>query len=46
VNGQEKKWDLGLSNFKNIKYEILQINDYVEYERCLGGQDDELEDEA
>ena len=46
VNGQERKYDMGISTFDIIKNEIEYINDLVEFERALAGQDDELDDEA
>lgn len=46
VNGYERKYDLGASTFDSIKCEIEYINDIVEFERSMAGQDDELEDEA
>ena len=46
VNGQERKYDMGISTFDTIKTEIEYINDVVEFERSMNGQDDELEDEV
>ncbi len=46
VNGQERKYDMGISTFDAIKGEVEYINDLVEFERSMGGQDDELDDEA
>jgi hypothetical protein len=46
VNGQERKYDMGISTFNCIKNEIEYINDLVEFERAMAGQDDELDDEA
>ena len=46
MNGQERKYDMGISTFNAIKEEILYINELVEFERSMAGQDDELEDEA
>ena len=37
---------MGMSTFETIQQEITFINDVVEYERCMNGQDDEPEDEA
>ena len=45
VNGQERKYDMGISTFDSIKAEINYINDLVEFERSFNGQDDELDDE-
>lgn len=46
VNGQEKRYDMGQSTFNAIQTEIAYINDLVEYERSMNGQDDELDDEV
>ena len=46
VNGQERKYDMGRSTFDAIQTEISYINDLVEFERSMNGQDDELDDEA
>ena len=46
VNGQERKFDMGASQFGVIKNEIEYINGIVEFERSFNGQDDELDDEA
>jgi hypothetical protein len=46
VNGQERKYDMGRSTFDCIQTEISYINDLVEFERSMNGQDDELDDEA
>ena len=46
VNGQERKYDMGISTFASIKEELLYINDIVEFERSFNGQDDELDDEV
>jgi hypothetical protein len=46
VNGQERKYDMGISTFGTILEEVKYINDLVEFERAHGGQDDELDDEA
>ena len=35
-----------MSSFSNITYEINKINEMIEFERGLAGQDDELEDDA
>jgi hypothetical protein len=37
---------MGISTFDTIKTEIEYINDVVEFERSMNGQDDELEDEV
>ena len=46
VNGYERTYNIGLSQFKFIKHEIEWINNLVEFERSSNGQDDELEDDA
>ena len=46
VNGQERKYNMGLSLLSTIKTEIEYINELIEYERSMNGQDDELDDEA
>lgn len=46
VNGQERKYNMGISTFNAIKEEVLYINDLVEFERSMAGQDDELDDEV
>jgi len=45
VNGYERKYNMGVTSIANIKLEINEINGFVEFERSLQGQDDELEDE-
>eukprot|EP00347_Sterkiella_histriomuscorum_P005435 403356629 len=45
VNGYERKYDMANQPFSFIKTEINYINDLVEFERTMAGQDDELEDE-
>ena len=37
---------MGRSTFDSIQTEISYINDLVEFERSMGGQDDELDDEV
>jgi hypothetical protein len=37
---------MGASTFDTIQEEIKFINDVVEFERAMAGQDDELDDEA
>ncbi len=37
---------MGRSTYDAIQTEIAYINDLVEFERSMGGQDDELEDEV
>ena len=44
-NGYERKYNLGLTSWRHIKVDIEEVNRYVEFERALQGQDDELEDE-
>jgi hypothetical protein len=46
VNGQERKYDMAISTFPTILQEINYINELVEYERAMAGQDDELDDEV
>ena len=46
VNGYERTYNIGISQFKFIKHEIDWINNLVEFERSMNGQDDELEDDA
>lgn len=46
VNGYERKYNIGYSSLPNIKEEILYMNNLIEFERSMNGQDDELEDEA
>jgi len=46
VNGQERKYDMGRSTYDAIQTEVSYINDLVEFERSMGGQDDELDDEV
>ena len=46
VNGYERTYDIGITQFKTIKHEIDWINDMVEFERSMNGNDDELEDDA
>ena len=45
-NGYERKYNIGVSSMKNIQADIDEINKYVEFERALQGQDDELEDDS
>ena len=42
----ESKYHMGESRFKLIQGEIDYINDLIEFERNLGGADDELDDDA
>jgi len=44
-NGYERKYNLGLTSWRHIKFDIEEVNRHVEFERALQGQDDELEDE-
>jgi hypothetical protein len=46
VNGYERKYNMIASPFNLIKYDIMEINKKVEYERSMQGQDDDLEDDA
>lgn len=46
VNGYERTYNMGMSPFKTIKFEIDWINDMVEFERSMNGNDDELEDDV
>lgn len=46
VNGVERKYEIDSTTFDHIKCELLYINDQIEFERSLNGQDDELDDEA
>ena len=46
VNGYERKYHMGASRFRLIQHEINHINDMIEFERSMAGQDDELEDDA
>ena len=46
VNGYERKYNIGATSMGNILNEIKEINEYVEFERALQGQDDELEDDV
>jgi hypothetical protein len=46
VNGYERNYNITHSPFSQLKHEIEYINDLVEFERAMGGQDDELEDEV
>ena len=45
VNGYERKYNIGISTMKMMQQDVEQINKYVEFERALEGQDDELEDD-
>ena len=46
VNGQERKYHMGLQPFSLIMHELNHINNAIEFERSLAGIDDELEDDA
>lgn len=46
VNGYERKYNLKLNALKYVKSEVEYINEIVEYERAMNGQEDDLEDEA
>lgn len=46
MNGYERSYNMALSPFNMIKYEIDWINNMVEFERSMGGNDDELEDDV
>ena len=43
-NGYERKYNISMSPLTHIKHEIQEINQYIEFERVLTGQDDELEE--
>ena len=45
VNGYERKYNIGISTMRMMQTDVMQINKYVEFERALEGQDDELEDD-
>ena len=45
VNGTEKKYHMGMSDWGNIAFELEVINDLIEFERNLAGNDDELDDD-
>ena len=46
VNGYERNYDLKMSHYDFIQHEIGIINNQVEFERSMGGQDDEMDDET
>ena len=46
VNGQEKQYHMGMSKLEMMKSDIQRINYYIELERGMAGQDDELDDDA
>ena len=46
VNGQEKEYHMGMSRIDNIKNHINKLNEYIELERGMNGQDDELDDDT
>ena len=46
VNGQQMKYHMGACKFGEIKDDVLRINYWIEYERSMAGNDDELDDEA
>ena len=37
---------MGLSTWKVMEYDIEHINKFVEFERAMAGNDDELDDDA
>ena len=45
VNGTEKKYHMGMSGWGDIAFELETINDLIEFERSLAGNDDELDDD-
>ena len=45
VNGYTRSYPMGLSLWANIRGEIEYINNLVEFEHNMQGQDDELEDD-
>ena len=46
VNGQEKQYHMGMSKLHMLTMDVERINYYIELERGMNGQDDELEDDA
>jgi len=36
-NGYERKYNLGLTSWRNIRFDIEEVNRYVEFERALQG---------
>jgi len=40
------KYNLIMSPWRLVQFQIEVINEYIEFERSLAGQDDELEDDA
>ena len=46
VNGQEKSYHMGMSKLDMLKTDISTINYYIELERGMNGQDDELDDDS
>jgi len=46
VNGYQRKYNMAANDFESIRQEVLYINDLVECERNMKGQEDELEDDA
>ncbi len=46
VNGLERKYDMKMSAMPLILTEIEVINEQMEFERNMAGQDDEMDDET
>ena len=46
VNGYKRSYYAALMPWGKIVEDVKEINDYVEFERNMQGQDDELDDEA
>ena len=45
VNGTEKKYHMGMSEWGNVAFELETINNLIEFERSMAGNDDELDDD-
>ena len=45
MNGYVRTYNMAVSPFRNIKADVDYINDKVEFERSLAGNDDDLDDE-
>ena len=46
VNGFQRNYNMTVISYKMLQFEMKKINDVVEYERNMQGQDDEMEDDA
>ena len=46
VNGYQRNYNMTIISYKLLQKEMLKINNVVEYERNMQGQDDEMEDDA